>query len=223
MQPPRVQVTYVQFPLSMLVRLTQPGPTRGTGYSIVAGDVAKRLQTHRPSIEPDFGNLQHGKYYDPFVEAFRDRRLGKPEPKVIALLVTPVAGTDNIRNLKLRVVRYELAGFNSLWDPLDLVADFPKKGPPVVAHASLKSERRETLVWAPDSRQFGALIPLALVHLIPIPDVPANRELRADGSLAIQVVTNVVLSPDELVVQQRNGVTRSISIKNALNNPLVFR
>lgn len=210
-RPPRFEVSYVQFVLSDLDRLTGRAAPAATRYRLIPTEVARRLQTDRPLIRTDFGSLPHSDYLDAFARAFRERRLRNEEIWVVALLVTQTT-PGAVARARLLVKRRALRGYEAIIDPSDLV--------PYGQHPA---GRGHAVTWKPTA---GArvLIPLCLLHSFNLPRTPENAEILAamrDQSWW-QVMDHVVLAPRRFFAQRPGQKEAELPIDTALGFPLVL-
>lgn len=207
-QPLRYEVSFVQFALGDLARITAGAAIAGRRYRVVASEVAQRIRSGRPPLNPNFSTAPHNANFDGFARAFREGRVRK-QTWVVALLVTRTRGDDAGGELRLEVNRRRLGRYAFAVDPLYLLE---------------QQEGRQRIVsWTPPKPDVGSLIPLCLFHEFTIPRVAANAEvLRAAGGHWWRLVDHVVLEPKRLYVRRAGGQEDKIALGPALRLPLVI-
>jgi hypothetical protein len=221
-QPPRFEVSYVEFDLEDLDRLTIGSNATGRANVMVQTEVAQRITTGRPPIHPDLAVMPHHRFFNSFVQAFSERRVRNAGTGVLALLVTQ-AGPGQVSQLRLQVNRLALRGFDDIWDARDIT---PSGGdtPGVERFAPVGSRRTEVVKWTPSAGREGALVPLALVHNYYIPRTTANADIirQASERTDYSLIEHVVLVPHVLSVERPTGRDLRVAMRSALANPLVL-
>jgi hypothetical protein len=216
--PPRVEVTYVMFPLAELEQVTI-GDGEGPAYDVVPTEVAERMRTGRPALHPDFGSILNTPNSEVFARGFREGRIRERETSVVALLVTPT--TPGRTRLRLDVERLEPTRSFGVWDPIDLVV---REGisRPFPEQRLEGTHRPEQVTATIDPDAAGALVPLALLHLLIFSPTAANEDLidANHGGYGLQEATHVILSPRRLYIGRPRSKEREVAIDEALLLPL---
>jgi hypothetical protein len=211
-EPPRFAVSYIEVPLAVLRRF----PRR---YRMIETDVARRIETKRPPLSPNFMRLARSST-NPIAPLFRELRVRQRWAAVVALLVTQTT-PGTVARLRLVVDRLKLNNFDEIWDALDLIpSDNDPYARSIFEYAS-GSQGRTEIAWKPRMGE-EAFIPLALVHRdIEVVEEPedADSNHQLGDVVSSRVVTHVVLGPRRLV-RQTSGEDVEITIGRALN-PLV--
>jgi hypothetical protein len=216
--PPRVEVTYVVFPLAELEQVAS-GDGEGPAYTVVPTEVAERLRTGRPSLHPDFGSILSTPDREVFARGFREGRIRESGTSVVALLVTPT--TPGSTRLRLDVERLAPTRSFGVWDPSDLVVQETLSRP--LPERRMKGTHRPERVTATiDADSAGALVPLALLHLLTFSRTAANEDLvdANHGGYGFQEATHVILSPRRLYVGRPRSKELEVAIDEALQLPL---
>lgn len=210
-QPPRFAVSYVEVPLLEVRRFTHGR------YTTVKTEVARRIETGRPPLHPDFAVLA-GSRTDPTARLFREGRVTRRKVSVMALLVTQTT-PGAVTRMRLEVVRLGLRGFESFWDALDLL---PDRNTSIFAHHSAGTKRSEFVEWNPRAGE-TAFVPLSVLHLFRVPQIPANAAIIEElgGVTGAFVTSDVVLGPRRLLVRRPQIGDVEIAIGPALD-PLVL-
>jgi hypothetical protein len=201
--PPRFEVEYVQFPLRDLERLTRARGGR-SGYAIVPTEIARRIETGRPPLHPDFAALPHSRYLDDVARAFSRGTLRQIGVDVIALLVRQTA-PGPVAKLTLRVQRLVPRGYAAILDPTDLNH---------LQFDDAKTTTRTTqfITWKPAPGRAGMLVPLCLLHLVRVPTLPERSTLFSYAALGAR----------ELRVRQPDGRVLPLAIRDALDSPILL-
>lgn len=191
--PPRFQVSYGEISLE---------DYKALGYDVAPTAVAHRISSGRPRIRPDFGALPAPGPYVGLQHAFREGRVRTAQLWVVALVVTQVTpGSVERVDLRARSVRAE--PYRSVFDPLD----FLELG-------STEAAREVRVAWKPRGEGGTAVFPLGVLHRFSVRSADFNDRHH-------QVADDVVLVPRGLVVS-RGGRHTTLSIRNALNSPVVL-
>jgi hypothetical protein len=211
-RPPRFTVSYVEMPLAALRRLTRQG------YALVPNEVARRLDTGRPSLHPDFTAMAAGRT-DPSALAFRAHAARDETLHVVALLVEQTTPGD-VARLRLDVDRLALTAYAEVWGASDLLATkFNQIS--IFRRGTLGPKTKRVVAWRP--RLDGtAIVPLAVLHVFRVPNTPENSTVTgALGGYVVQVTTGTVLAARRLAIKRTNGNDVDVPLQYALH-PLVL-
>jgi hypothetical protein len=154
-QPARFEVSYVQVSLPAFRRVADGK------YTIVDTEVARRIETGRPALHPDFAVLA-GRRTDRIARALQN---AVPPAKgwVAGLLVRPTMLGDAV-GVRLEVERVAIDGFTFTSVDSAGVLFPPRKG---FDGSGVLRKQKDSVMWTPRTGE-TVLIPLAVLHEVEI-------------------------------------------------------